>query len=281
MKVLRVALCLVFVKVVFLVSGLSAPVLAQEETVKLEATFPRVESSADDAVFIFAVDIVYWGDRTREFDLWTSGPAGWNTYVTSSYGGGKISVIRVEPGQSHRIKVFASPPPSGVTEAGDYRIILEAKSGGMRASIELTAVMMPTYSLELIAEPAYYREVTAGEDNTLLVTVKNTGSGELTDIRFSAEEPRDCIVELHPAEISRLTPGSFQEIEVNIRPAASMTDRYCNITLIAEASQVRATTIVRVHVEESNWLWGWIGGGIALVVIIGLVITFIRLGRSQ
>ena len=169
MKIGRIVCSLLFMTVALVACLLSPSVLAQEETIELGATYPRIESVAPDAVFKFTVDLVYQGGQAREFDLRTSGPSGWSTYVTSSDESVRISVIKLEPGKyrPHQVKVIASPPPSVVTEPRDYSIILEASSGTVWDSIELTAVVMPSYSLDLAPEPRFYRdrEVTAGEDS--------------------------------------------------------------------------------------------------------------------
>ena len=127
----RLVSCFLLMTVALVTCLLSPPVLAQEETIELGATYPRIESAASDAVFKFTVDIVYRGDQARKFDLRASGPSGWTTYVTSGDESVRISVIKVEPGKyhHHQVKVIASPPPSFVTGPRDYRIILEARSG--------------------------------------------------------------------------------------------------------------------------------------------------------
>ena len=140
---------------------------------------------------------------------------------------------------------------------------------------------MPTYSLVLVPEPRYHREITAGKDNFFFITARNTGTDELTSIRFSADKPHDLVVQFQPDEIDRLAPGSFQEIQVNIKPSKSALDRYYNVKVIAQASQIRQTTTIGVRVEESKWLWGWVGAGITLLVIAGFTIIFLRLGRGK
>ena len=283
MRIGRIVSYLLLMTVALVACRLSTSVLAQEETIELGATYPRIESGSPNAVFKFTVDLVYQGGQAREFDLRTSGPSGWATYVTSIDESVRISVIKVEPGkyQPQQVKVIASPPSSVVPEPRDYRIILEASSGTIRDSIELTAVVVPSYSLDLLPGPRYHREVTAGKDNFFFITARNTGSGELTSIRFWADKPHDLIIEFQPDEIDRLAPGSFQEIQVNIKPPASAADRYDNVKVIAQASQIRQTTTIGVRVEESKWLWVWIGGGITLMVIAGFAIIFLRLGRGK
>jgi len=283
MKIDRVV-CYLFLVTVALVACLPfSSVLAQEETIELEATYPRVESDAPEAIFKFTVTLIYQGDQTREFDLRTSGPSGWNTYVTSSDESARISVIKLEPNKAdpYRVKVIASPLPSTILKSKDYTITLEASSGTIRDSIELVAVVMPMYSLDLLPRSWYYRDVTAGKDNFFTITAANTGSGELTGIKFSSHKPRGWIVEFQPDVIDRLAPGSFQEVEVNIRPSANTADRYYNVVLIAQASQTQQTTDVRVRVEGPKWMWVWVGAGIAVLAIAGFAVLFLRLGRGK
>jgi len=258
-------------------------VIAQEETIELEATYPRVESDAPEAIFKFTVTLIYQGDQARKFDLRTSGPSGWNTYVTSSDESARVSVIKLEPNKYRpdRIKVIASPLPSTILKDKDYTITLEASSGMIRDSIELVAVVMLTYSLDLLPRSWYHREVTADEDNFFTITAENTGSGELTGIKFSSHKPRGWIVEFRPGVIDRLAPGRSQKVVVNIKPSADTTDRYYDVTLIAGARQARQTTNVRVRVEGPKWMWLWVGAGIAVLAIAGFAVLFLRLGRGK
>ena len=114
MKIVRI-LCYLFLMTVASVALLlSTPVLAQQETIELKATYPRVESAAHEAIFTFPVTLIYRGDQAREFDLRTSGPSGWSTYVTSSDESARVSVIKLEPNKSepYQVKVIATPSPS-------------------------------------------------------------------------------------------------------------------------------------------------------------------------
>jgi uncharacterized membrane protein len=283
MNISRIVCCWFLVTVALVACLPFSSVLAQEETIELEATHPRVESDAPEPVFKFTVTLKYQGDQTQEFDLRTRGPSGWSHYVTSSDERSRVSVIKLEPDRSepYQVRIIASPPPSTIPETKDYTITLVASSGTIRDSIELTAVVMPTYSLDLFPRSWYHRELTANEDNFFIITAENTGSGELTNIKFSAHKPQGWLVEFQPEIIDRLAPDSSQEVEVNIKPPTDMTDRYYNVTLIAEARQLRQTTDVRVQVEEVNWMWVWIGAGIAVLVIAGFAVIFLRLGRGK
>ena len=283
MIIIRPVLCFLVMTVALVACLLFPPVLAQEETIELRATYPRLESAAPEAIFKFTVSLTYRGEQARTFDLRPSGPPGWNTYVTSFDEGSRISIIRLEPNKftPYQVKVITSPLPSTIVTSKDYKITLEAISGKIRGSIELVAVVMPMYSLELLPRSDYYREATAGEDNFFTMTVRNAGSGELTGIKFSAHKPRDWTVEFQPSEIDRLAPGGSREVEVIIKPASNTADRYHDVTLIAESRQAQQTTNVRVRVEEPKGLWMWIGGAIAVLVIGAFTLIFLRLSRSK
>jgi len=283
MKISR-GVCYLFLATVALVACLPfSSVLAQEETIELKPIYPKVESTTHEAIFTFPVSLIYRGDQARDFDLKASGPSGWNTYVTSRYERITISVIRLEPNKypPEQVKVIATPSPSVIPEIGDYKITLVVSSGTISDSIELTAVVTPTYSLDLIPSDRYYREATANRDNQFSLTVKNTGSGELTNIRFSADKPYKWIVEFKPQTIDRLAPEISREIQVNIKPSANTDDRYYDVTLTAEADQTRQTTIMNIRVEEPKGFWMWIGAGIAVLVIAGFAVLFLRLSRSN
>ena len=83
MKIGRIACYLFLMMVVVGALLLHTSVLAQEETIELRATYPRLESTATEATFKFPVSLIYRGGQAREFDLRTIGPLGWSTYVTS------------------------------------------------------------------------------------------------------------------------------------------------------------------------------------------------------
>ncbi len=260
---------------------LSGPVLAQEETIELEATYPRVESGATEPVFKFSVSLTYRGGQAREFDLETSGPSGWSTHVTSSDGSARVSVIKLEPNRSdpYQEKVVASPLPSTIVKVRDYTITLTASSGTISDSIELTAVVIPTYSL--ILSHSGRLEATVNVDNQVSLTVKNTGSGELTNIRFSAVRPQEWVVEFKPETIDRLAPGISQEIQLNIKPTSKTVDRYYMMTLIVDADETQYSRDLFMQVEESRGFWMWIGGGIGVVVIGAFIFVFLRFSRNK
>jgi len=283
MRTKWVVCCFGLVAVALAVPLLSLPVLAQEEEIELDATYPRVESGAPGAVFKFPVSLLYRGSEAREFHLQASGPAGWRTYVTSMDETIRVSVIKLEPDRypPDQVKVIAAPPVSASPDIRDYSITLAAVSGSIRGSIELTAALRLTYSLALVPTPTLYHRVTAGEVGHASLTVRNAGSGDLTGVRFSVDESEGWTVQFLPDRVERLTPGDSLEVELSISTTSEVSAGYHRMTLVAEADQAQQTTVLSVRVAEPEGSWLWVGIGIAVVVVGAFTLIFLRMGRAN
>ncbi|MFH0846837.1 MAG: NEW3 domain-containing protein [Chloroflexota bacterium] len=278
MKALRITLCILGLLAILLPN----PALAQAETIKLEATYPRVESAPPQPTFEFIVTLTYQGAQVLTFDLRLTAPTGWSTYITPDKETTRVSVVKFEPASPKVIRVFAIPPEP-VPLPGDYRITLEASSGVVKGSLELTAVILPTYSLDIISSPNRYNyQATPGKDNKFSMSLKNIGSGTLKDIILSATAPADWSVTFEPERVTSLTPGNSGSVEFNIKPSAKAEyDDYYQITLIAETGQVRKTMSISVFLKRPERAWLWAGVAVVAVVVVAFVFIFMRLNRSQ
>jgi uncharacterized membrane protein len=259
------------------------PALAQDG-ITLIATFPRVESLTPESGFKFTVDLSYQGTQVRAFNLNTVGPSGWTTRITSYDGNTNISAITLDPAKPYfnQIKVITSPPLSVVPRPGEYKISVTAISGNISGNIELTAVVRATYSLVINTVPGRYdSEVTAGKDNNLAIELKNTGSGGVTNIKLTAENPGGWVINFEPGTINSLAPGASTEIKVTIRPPSSAARNYYQVNFIVEASETRATMNIGLQVSRPSGTWIWVGGAIAFLVVVGFVIVFLRLNRGK
>ena len=189
-----------------------------------------------------------------------------------------IRDIRLEPDASEKISVFAGPVVS-LPEPGEYQITVEATSGELKGTIQLTAVVTATYSMSLTpTEERLSTSTTAGESTYFEVTVENTGSAAIENIAFSSSKPRQWTVEFDPNTIDSLPAGSYQTVEVRIKPTSKTIAGDYEITLNANAEKAADNIEVRVTVETST-IWGWVGVIIIVLVIAGLAYIFIRFSR--
>ena len=283
MKKVRLAgLCLLLASLfILLPSGLILAQDEEEERVELRPTYGKLEATFPGGSFAFEVDIPYWGSTARQFDLSASGPQGWSVFVQPSFGSLQIRSIMLEPNREFFdwVKVTASPPTFILPEPGEYKITLEVSSGNIRDSIDLTAVVAATYSLNLIsATELLNTTATVGKDNFFSIVIENRGSGTIENIKFSSSKPRKWAIEFYPEKIDELLLGTFQTIEVNIKPAPKAIAGDYQVTLIADAKQTLENIDIRVTVETPT-VWGWVGIVIILVVIAGVTFVFMRFSR--
>jgi uncharacterized membrane protein len=155
--------------------------------------------------------------------------------------------------------------------------------------VGLTAVLWPCSILaqaektDLTLNIVYdgFSNLKAGEERTMFLEVGNTGNRELTDIRLTADSPEGWTVEINPQVIDKVAPGSFQTVDIKLKPAGNAAKGDYNIAVIGQANETRRVTSIYLRVESSSLFWVWVGAGVAALLIAGFVIIFMRFGRED
>lgn len=267
-----------------------SPILAQDEdaTIELTADYYKLEIVSGASVD-FTVRLEYTGTEARVFDLVATGPTDWSTFITPSYPRDRqILDIRMEPpaeGESSTVEhiVVTAISLSWLTpELGEYPITLEATSGDIQSSIELTAVVTSipaSYTLYLTTSDGVLSTTAqAGKENYFTIAVVNSGTGDIDSISLSTNKPRGWAVELSPTNIASVAAGNFQTVEMNIKPPPDAIAGDYEIIVRASGTQASDNVEIRVTVKTSS-LWGWVGIGIIVLVIAGLAVIFMRFSR--
>jgi len=289
MKVVRIVCCLYLLLMGLVATYQPSIALAQEgapteEKLELKATYPTLEDTAPGASFAFDVTLNYQGSKARVFELAATGPKDWSVVINPGYSEQKIVLrsITLEPNKAYpdMIKVVASPPYGLMPELKEYKITLEASSGEIRESIDLTAVITGTY--ELVVWPAdtlYNTPVVAGKDNYFSIEINNRGSAAIDNIRLSADKPTGWTVKFSQDRLDSLAGSDYQTIDVNIKPPPRTIAGDYLITVRASGDQAVADKLeIRVTVSTPT-VWGWVGVGIIVLVLAGLVFIFMRFSR--
>jgi len=270
---------------------LSSPSPSQKspetEEITLTCQYPVLSSYAGTS-FAYSIELRYIGGaEPRVFDLRAKVPAGFNYSITSSYGeGAEIGAIRLDPQKTYpdTISVTVRPYAWLVPKPGEYPVTVEVSSGTIKNSIELKAIVTAKYDLGL--EPSTGRlntSATAGEDNYFTISITNTGSADLEKINFSSRvtgTPSGWSVTFDPEKIDSLPVGGTREIQVNIKPAEKTIagDYMVSISAEPESKYAFGNLDIRLTVLTPT-IWGWVGVGIVILVIAGLAVMFMRLGR--
>ncbi len=85
-------------------------------------------------------------------------------------------------------------------------------------------------------------------------------------------------MEFKPEKIATLAPGEIKQIDANVTPADRALVGDYLVQLAVQGEKEPENLELRATVRAST-AWGWIGIGIIVLVVAGLVVLFIRLGR--
>jgi uncharacterized membrane protein len=249
---------------------------------KLTCDIPSyVEETATS--FFYNVELSYSGSDTIVVTLDTTPPQGWNSYLT--YSSKQVSSIPIGP------LAYGSPdtkslsvnmqPNSGVKpDPGTYKMTVKATSANFTKTLELTAVIKTKYVFSInTANSNLAMKATAGKDNNLAIEMFNTGSAALQNITFTSSKPDGWTIKFQPEKIDSLAAGKNAQANVIIIPPKDKTiaGDY-NISLTATNDQVSSYMNIRVTVETPA-IWGTVALIVIVVVIVGLAVLFLKLGR--
>ncbi|MCK4862687.1 MAG: hypothetical protein KAS25_00255 [Dehalococcoidales bacterium] len=266
----------------------AVPISEEEEevpkdSIALSTEFPELEDVATGS-FQYNVKLEYRGQIERVFDLNTTVPAGWSAYINPQYDSIRIPSIAIDASPyvpvAKIVKVNVSPPTWPIAEPAEYTITLEAVSEDVISKIDLTAVITARYMLSAVpANEVYNTKAKAGRDNYFSLEVTNFGTDTMNNITFSSEKPSGWEITFQPDKIDLIEIFDPKTVDVNIKPPPKTVAGDYMITLRVSGEQATADKIsVRVTVETPT-IWGWVGVVIILIVIIGLIVIFMRLGR--
>jgi uncharacterized repeat protein (TIGR01451 family) len=120
---------------------------------------------------------------------------------------------------------------------------------------------------------------TAGKENHYSVSLVNTGSAAIDNVAFTSTKPDGWIVNFKPDKVESLGAGQTQQVDVVITPPEGKTiagDYMINLT--ADNGTQSSELDVRVTADTPS-IWGYVGIIIVVVVIAGLIVLFMKLGR--
>ncbi len=256
-------------------------------SIEFETTLPKIQAK-DGETFTFSFSAIYSpGDtddpeeRTADkaFDITVEYPDGWIAAVAS--GSTEALTINLTPNSSESLKLVAVPLVT--QQPGEYNLKATFKSAvegeSLEGSIEFTAVITATYEIKLTSKTGNLTtKVTAGKDNHYKLIVTNNSSTSVENITLSSTEPEGWQVKFDKETIDSIEADEKAEIDVTINPPEKTVAGDYMLTFKASSENSESSIEVRTTVETPT-IWGIVGIGIIVVVIVGIAIIFTRLGR--
>ena len=123
---------------------------------------------------------------------------------------------------------------------------------------------------------------TVGQDTTLNLVVTNTGTAPLSAVTVTSSPPQGWTITFAPDGLTNLAPNVPTTVVATIHPADSAVAGDYAITFRANstgASQTATDSVdIRTTVQTSP-IWGFVGIGIIVLVVVGLFLVFRQYGR--
>lgn len=246
------------------------------EGIKITTSYPVLQGPTG-AKFEFSLEVENRLDKDTIFNLISKGPENWEINFKPAYEQKFISSLRLKADQSQTMAVEVKPYP--FAKPGTYPILVKISSAEAEGEAVLKVVLTGTYNLEAgTATGLLSLNALRGNKANLSIYVRNTGSAPLNNLQFISFKPENWEVEFNPEKIDTLAPEQLKQVEVSITPTDQALVGDYSVGLRAEGGRVSKTIELRVTVNASS-AWGWIGIGIIVFVMAGLVFLFIRLGR--
>ncbi len=260
----------------------------EPEELSFETTLPKIQAEEGET-FNFDFTVIYKaGDepfgldentKTKPFDITVDYPTGWIAAVAK--GTTEARTINLESGSTESLKLVAAPRTS--QEPGEYNFTVTFKSAiegdPLEESMEFTAVITATYEISLTTKTGRLStDITSGKDNHYKLVLANNSSTSVENISLTSTEPEGWQVDFDNKEIDIIEAGEEKEIDVVINPPEKTIAGDYILTFKASSENSNDEIELRVTVETST-IWGIVGIGIIVIVIVGVAIIFTRLGR--
>ncbi len=249
---------------------------ASQSTSALVVQYPTLKGKAG-STFGFKADLQNNSEADKTYGLSFKAPDGWDVVFKPSYQDTQISSLQVKTGATQSLDISVTPPAQ--VQAGDYPITITAASAADKTSSDLKVTVTGTFKMDMGTRgDVYNTSATAGSASPFYVTIANTGSAPLQNVSLSSSKPDGWEVTFNPDKIDQLDPGAQREVAMSIKPAAKAIAGDYMLNVTASHPQVSVNKDIRVTVETPSF-WGWIGVGILVIVIGGLMGLFMKLGR--
>lgn len=248
----------------------------EDRGVKLNTSYPVLQGPTD-AKFEFSVEVDSKLDKDAVFNLFAQGPDGWDINFKPAYEDKYISSLRIKANQSETVAVVVKPPASA--QAGEYPINVRVASSEANGEAKLDIILTGTYDLEVgTASGLLSLDARQGKPANMSFYIKNNGSAPNSNVKFMTFKPENWKVDFNPEKVDVIEPGKLQQVEVTITPNEEALVGDYSVNVRVEGEKASKTLEFRVTVKAST-AWGWVGIGIILAVIAGLIGLFRWLGR--
>ncbi|MBN1103409.1 MAG: hypothetical protein JXL84_08370 [Deltaproteobacteria bacterium] len=244
--------------------------------INITTSYPVLKGPTDGK-FEFSLEVENKTDKEGIFNLAAQGPENWEINFKPAYEDKFFSSLRIKAGASQTVAVQVKPYL--LSEPGKFPIKVKVNSDTAKAEAELVVMLTGTYKIDA-GTPSGLLSLSAvrGTEANMSFYVKNTGSAPQNNVKFVSFKPENWKVTFKPEKIDTMPPGELKQIEMVITPGNQALVGDYSVAASVEGEKSNKTLEFRVTVKAST-AWGWVGIGIIVIVLAGLVVLFMTFGR--
>ena len=239
-------------------------IVSEQGIFKTEFTAQQSNMEGHSAAFFtFNTDLKNRTADKQLYALMANAPRGWTVTFKSNYQ--QVTSVNIDANGTQAITVEVKPPAQ--VEAGKYKIPVSATTSTTSANLELEAVITGSYKMELTTPTGLLStSITAGDEKRLELSIRNTGSSVLNDIKLEFSAPVNWDVTFDPKNVTSLQPGKEAKVFATIKASRKAIAGDYVTEIESKTPEVSSKISFRISVE-TPMLWGWIG---VLIIIAGL-----------
>lgn len=234
-------------------------------------------SGPSSTTFKFSANLANDTNQQITFNLGTDAPSGWNVTAAPATES-NATTVSVDAGSSTQISVNADPPSD--VAAGTYNINLTATGGPQPVQLPLTVTVTGTYNMTVsTSDQRLNAEVNAGGTTTLTLVVTNSGTADLTGVKFTSTPPRDWTVTFSPESVD-VPAGQTANVTATIKASNNALSGDYVISMTGRSADSSASSSITIRTTVDTSPIGYVIGIAVLIIVgIGLFFVFQRYGR--
>jgi uncharacterized membrane protein len=244
---------------------------------KLTTNFPALRGSATTS-FKYKVSVTNDSGRDATINFSADAPKNFQVGFTEAYGSQQITSIPIEAGKSKDVEAALTIPRE--TAAGDYKLVLHAKTEAASADLPVSLTIIGQPRLAISGEGGRLSgEAYAGQNGQLTVVLRNDGSEAARDVELSATTPEGWKSSFDPKELPQVAAGATQDVKVTLTPSERAIAGDYQATIRASAAGgLSESANFRITVLTST-LWGAVAIAIIAIALLVVVFAVARFGR--
>jgi uncharacterized membrane protein len=244
---------------------------------KLTTSLPSLNGTATTS-FKYRMTVNNDSGRDATVNFSADAPKNFQVGFTEAYGSQQITGIPIEAGKSKDVEASLTLPRE--TKAGEYKLVLHAKTEAASADLPVSLTIVGQPRLALSGEGGRLSgDAYAGQGSELTIVLRNDGSEAARDIELSASTPEGWKSGFDPQKVPQLAAGATQDVKVTLTPSAkAIAGDYQTTIRAAAAGGLSESANFRITVLTST-LWGAIAIAIIAIALLVVVFAVARFGR--